>query len=180
MIEVICGPMFSGKTTEMLRRVRRAEIAGIPVLLLKPALDTRVGDSHTSTHDQIKASCVTYSTEGLTTPEGLRAVIGKAEVIGIDEVQFFDADMAETIRSLSAEGRRFIVSGLDMNWQGKPYETMSWLLGIADKIKKLSAVCVVCGRDATRTKRKVVSEDAVLIGGSESYEARCAKCWADS
>ena len=174
MIEVICGPMFSGKTTEMLRRVRRAEIAGVPVKILKPIVDTRAGDGLTSTHDAIKAACVTCAPSDVTS---LREVIGSARVVGIDEIQFFDPAILGAVRSLSSEGIRFVISGLDMDWKGTPFDNMCWLLGIADKIKKLSAVCMTCGGDATRTKRKVASESEVLIGGTESYEARCERCW---
>lgn len=172
MIEVICGPMSSGKTTEMLRRLKRAQIANIPTLLLKPTTDDRTSGAVT-THDAYRALCLTIS----ASERNLKGIIGNAKVIGIDEIQFFDESIIPQIRALSDIGIRFICSGLDLDFHAEPFPVTMRLMAVAEKVKKLSAVCVKCGFDAPRSFRKVRATQTVLVGGLDSYDARCVRCW---
>ena len=172
MIELICGPMSSGKSTEMLRRLKRAQIAGIPTILIKPSTDNRTIGT-ISTHDKIQVPC-------LTIPQNTREIkgyIGNSQVVGIDEIQFFDTAIIPSIVDLSEEGRRFVVSGLDLDFAGRGFDTTKDLFPFAEKVRKLSAVCVQCGAEAPRSFRKVREGSTVLIGGLDTYEARCVKCW---
>jgi len=177
MIEVVCGPMFSGKTTEMIRRVQRAKIAKLPTVVLKPVIDIRSGPDETTTHDFKRINAKPVKSADL---ESVRALIGNATVVGIDEIQFFSRSMLDVISVLSSEGIRIIVSGLDMDSTGVEFANTAILCARAVKVDKLTAICVKCGKDATMSFRLHPSEEVVMVGGKESYEARCYVCWRNA
>jgi thymidine kinase len=168
-VEVICGCMFSGKTEELIRRMNRAQIARQKLQLFKPALDNRYSESCVSSHDstQMESTPVSYA------KEILERVEDSTRVVGIDEAQFFDREIVEVVERLAQRGVRVVVAGLDQDFRGKPFGPMPELLAIAEQITKLSAVCVVCGAPATRSQRMAVSEETVLVGAHDTYEARC-------
>jgi len=174
-IEVVCGSMFSGKTEELIRRVRRAKIARQKVQVFKPALDTRYAAEKVTSHNGLDTAAVPVeSTRAL-----LELVEPGTNVVAIDEVQFFDLDIVSVCQSLAERGRRVIVAGLDMDFRGEPFGPMPLLMAEAEQVEKLQAICVVCGTPASRTQRLIDGRPAsyddpiVLVGGSESYEARC-------
>jgi thymidine kinase len=172
-IEVITGSMFSGKSEELIRRLRRAQIARQKVQIFKPLIDNRYGDDHIISHSdmRIASQCVTSSAELLTLVEE------DTEVVGIDEGQFFDANLPAACNTLANRGKRVIVAGLDQDYLGRPFEPMPQLLAIAEYITKTRAICVVCGDPANHTQRLVASSDRVLVGASGMYEARCRHCF---
>jgi thymidine kinase len=177
-IHLITGCMFSGKTDEMLRLIRRAEIAGRRVLLVRPAMDDRTAAGAVESRSGVswKAKAVTDSSEipPLVTAE-------RASVVAIDEAQFFDDGLPEIAELLAAEGRSVLVSGLDQDFLGRPFNAMPTLLALADQVTKLTAICTVCGAEATRTQRMVGGRPAaaddplIVVGGmnDDRYEARC-------
>ncbi len=169
-IEVIAGCMFSGKTEELIRRLRRAMIARQEVKIFKPKIDTRYSEDEIVSHNSqaLPSEIVENSSEILEK-------VGNAQVIGIDEAQFFDAGIVDVCNKLADEGKRVIVAGLDQDYKGKPFEPMPQLLAVAEYITKTLAICVICGNPADRTQRKVVSKDRVLVGAADLYEARCRK-----
>ena len=171
-IEVICGSMFSGKTEELIRRLKRATIAKKQVEIFKPEIDTRYDDVEVVSHDQnkIRSTPVSHSENILLLADGV-------EVIGIDEAQFFDAEIVAVCEKLARKGSRVIVAGLDMDFQGKPFGPMPQLLSIADYITKVHAICMVCGDIAVHSYRKVSDDKTVLLGETESYEPRCRRCF---
>jgi thymidine kinase len=172
-IEVITGSMFSGKSEELIRRLRRAQIARQKVQIFKPMVDDRFADDHIVSHsDQRIASQNVASAEEL-----VRKVDPDTEVVGIDEGQFFDAQLPAACNTLADLGKRVIVAGLDQDYLGRPFEPMPQLLAIAEYITKTLAICVVCGDPANHTQRLVASEDRVLVGASGLYEARCRHCF---
>ena len=172
-IEVIVGSMFSGKTEELIRRVRRAEIARQKVQIFKPTVDTRFGDDDIVSHSEMRiASCAVGSARAL-----LDLVEADTEVVGIDEGQFFDQDLPAVCNALADRGKRVIVAGLDKDYLGKPFEPMPQLLAIAEYITKTLAICMVCGNPANHTQRLVSSGDRVLVGAQGMYEARCRVCF---
>jgi len=172
-IEVIVGSMFSGKSEELIRRLRRAQIARQKVQIFKPALDTRYSDDHIVSHSEMRIpSCAVR-----TARELLDKVAPDTEVVGIDEGQFFDAELPMVCDTLAEQGKRVIVAGLDKEYLGKPFEPMPHLLAIAEYITKTLAICMVCGNPANHTQRLVVSEDRVLLGTQGTYEARCRRCF---
>jgi thymidine kinase len=172
-IEVIVGSMFSGKSEELIRRLRRAQIARQKVQIFKPQVDTRFSTDHIVSHSEmrIESSAVTDSRELLET------VAEGTEVVGIDEGQFFDLGLPVTCSVLANQGKRVIVAGLDQDYLGKPFEPMPQLLAIAEFITKTHAICMVCGNPANHTQRLVQSGDRVLVGASGMYEARCRRCF---
>jgi thymidine kinase len=172
-IEVITGSMFSGKSEELIRRLRRAQIARQKVQIFKPRLDDRYSADHITSHSdmRIPSENVSDSTELLARVEE------DTEVIGIDEGQFFDPQLPAVCNTLADRGKRVIVAGLDQDYLGKPFEPMPQLLAIAEYITKTLAICVVCGRPANHTQRLVVSSERVLVGASGTYEARCRVCF---
>ena len=183
-LEVIAGCMFSGKTEELLRRVERAKIAKRKVLLLKPEIDTRYSKEEVVTHYGRSYPCHRIPLD--PTLKTLRRILGaeldETEVIGFDEVHFFAPAFVELCKSLVGQGKRVIVAGLDLNFRGEPFGSMPQLLCLADEATKLQAICVKCGKPATRTQRLVdgkpiTSGPEIQIGGRESYEARCLDCW---
>ncbi len=169
-IEVITGCMFSGKTEELIRRLRRAKIAKQEIKIFKPKIDNRYSENEIVSHN-----FQSFPSEIVESSAEILEKAGSAEVIGIDEAQFFDAGLVEVCNKLADEGRRVIVAGLDQDYKGKPFEPMPQLLAVAEYITKTLAICVVCGNPANRTQRKVVSKDRVLIGDTDLYEARCRK-----
>jgi thymidine kinase len=172
-IEVITGSMFSGKSEELIRRLRRAQIARQQVQIFKPVMDNRYAENHIISHSdmRIPSECCSSSAELLT------RVRPDAEVIGIDEGQFFDAELPAVCNTLANQGKRVIVAGLDQDYLGKPFEPMPALLAIAEYITKTLAICVVCGSPANHTQRLIVSRERVLVGASGMYEARCRQCF---
>ncbi len=172
MIELIVGPMSAGKSTEMLRRLNRARIAGLSTLIIKPSIDSR-GESSVNTHDGASITCRTAQTSG----DFDQLIRGNwPAVIGIDEVQFFDPGIVDVIREIPFN-IKVIVTGLDLTWDGKPFENTMRLMVYAEKVKKLAAVCTHCGQDASRSFRKTSDQDTVLVGGLDLYCALCTPCW---
>jgi len=172
-IEVITGSMFSGKSEELIRRLRRAQIARRKVQIFKPTIDNRFGDDHITSHSEMR-----IPSESLSSSRDLLArVDADTEVVGIDEGQFFDADLPAVCSTLADQGKRVIVAGLDQDYLGKPFEPMPQLLAIAEYITKTLAICMVCGAPANHTQRLVNSSERVLVGASGTYEARCRHCF---
>jgi len=177
-IEVICGSMFSGKTEELIRRVRRAEIARQHVQVFKPALDNRYVVSKVASHDggQTPAEVIERAAEIL---EKLHP---DTTVVAIDEAQFFDWKIADVARLLADRGLRVIITGLDLDFRGEPFGPMPLLMAEAELVDKLQAICVICGAPASRTQRLINGKPAnyadpvILVGASEVYEARCRNC----
>lgn len=178
-LELICGSMFSGKTEELLRRVRRAEIARKRVQLFKPQIDNRYGLERVASHNGIaRNDAIVVATPA----EILTMTAVDTEVIAIDEVQFFDWTIADVCTQLADQGRRVLAAGLDQDFRGEPFGPMPLLLALAESVEKLNAICVCCGAPASRTQRLIDDRPAryddpiILVGGSESYEARCRAC----
>lgn len=178
-IELICGSMFSGKTEELLRRVRRSEIARRRILLFKPRIDHRYGHKRVTSHNG-KARSDAVAAESAAAL--LAQVPAGTDVVAIDEVQFFDHAIAEVCRELADRGVQVIAAGLDQDFRGEPFGAMPLLMALAEQVDKLHAICVRCGAPATRTQRLIDGEPArfddpvIFVGGSESYEARCRTC----
>jgi len=172
-IEVICGCMFSGKTEELIRRLRRAEIARQEVAIFKPRIDKRYSDDHIVSHsdDRLKSIVVDSANE-------IPALSQNAQVVGIDEGQFFGMELVDVCETLATAGKRVIVAGLDQDYRGIPFEPIPQLLAVAEYITKTLAICVVCGNPADRTQRKTPQGGRVLVGAKDIYEARCRKCFA--
>jgi thymidine kinase len=171
-IEVICGCMFSGKTEELIRRLRRVKIAGQKVEIFKPATDTRYHETRIVSHDEnyIPSTPVRHSDEILL-------LVNDHEVVGIDEAQFFDPELPRICDSLAAKGIRVIIAGLDMDFAGHPFGPMSALLARAEYATKLHAICAVCGNLASYSFRKTTHTSQVLLGEKEHYEPRCRGCF---
>lgn len=171
-IEVVCGCMFSGKTEELIRRARRAEIAKQKVVIFKPRIDNRYSAQHIVSHSEqsLTSTVVDDASEIL-------ALCEDAQVVGVDEGQFFKANLVEICEKLANQGKRVIVAGLDQDYRGKPFEPMPQLLAVAEYITKTLAICVVCGNPADRTQRLTHSADRVLVGAKDIYEARCRHCF---
>jgi len=176
LIEVITGSLFSGKSEELIRRLRRAQIARQKVQIFKPLLDDRFSDDCIVSHSdmRIASQCVRSS------DELVHGVDQDTEVVGIDEGQFFDANLPAACSALADRGKRVIVAGLDQDYLGRPFEPMPQLLAIAEYITKTLAICVVCGDPANHTQRLVPSSDRVLVGAAGLYEARCRHCFDPS
>ena len=172
-IEVIAGSMFSGKSEELIRRLRRAQIAKQKVRIFKPAIDNRYSDDEIVSHSEMKIG----SSNVASSKELLERVDADTEVVGIDEGQFFDAELPAAAVKLARNGKRVIVAGLDQDYLGKPFEPMPHLLAIAEYITKTLAICMVCGGPANHTQRLVASKERVLVGATGTYEARCRHCW---
>jgi thymidine kinase len=171
-IEVVCGSMFSGKTEELLRRVKRAQIGRQKVQVFKPIIDNRYSVDHVQSHDANK----TLSRPVAEAREILELVDDTTRVVGIDEAQFFDESVVEVAQKLANRGIKVIVAGLDMDFRGQPFGPMPRLLAIAEDVTKLSAVCVVCGGPASRSQRTVAGDSTIAVGAKEMYEARCRFC----
>jgi thymidine kinase len=171
-IEVICGSMFSGKTEELIRRLKRAKIANLQVEIFKPKIDVRYDAQNIVSHDENAI---------LSTPidnsQTILLLSGSVDVVGIDEAQFFDDQLPDVCEQLALRGVRVIVAGLDMDFTGKPFGQMPFMLAKADFITKLHAICVKCGHIANYSYRKTTNSNQVLLGEKNVYEPRCRKCY---
>jgi thymidine kinase len=172
-IEVVCGSMFSGKTEELLRRVKRARLARQRVLLFKPRVDNRYDEVKVVSHEGDNADAIPVSSA-----EQLVALVAPGTaVVGIDEVQFFDPGIVGAAEALASRGMRVVAAGLDQDWRGVPFGPMPALLAVAEYVTKLHAVCTRCGAAATRSQRLVAAEGQLFVGGAAEYEARCRACF---
>ncbi len=177
-IEIICGSMFSGKTEEMIRRVRRAQIARQEVQVFKPSMDTRYAVERITSHNGVKVQAISVESAG----DILNQAQPNADVVAIDEAQFFGPEITSVCQTLAERGVRVIVAGLDMDFRGEPFGPMPLLMAQAEKVHKLRAICVVCGRQASHSQRLINGEPAahddpvILVGAKEVYEARCRHC----
>jgi thymidine kinase len=173
-IEVICGSMFSGKTEELIRRLNRALIAKQKVEIFKPAVDKRYHDFDVVSHNEnaIRSTPVQFA-------DDILLLAGNCEVVRIDEVQFFDNQIIKVANILAKSGKRVIMAGLDMDFEGNPFEPMPQLLAIAEYVTKVHAICMKCGALASYSYRLSDKRDKVMLGQKESYEARCRKCFYD-
>jgi len=172
-IEVICGSMFSGKTEELIRRLRRAEIAGQSLKIFKPAIDNRYSNTKVVSHDSKEIHSIVVSGAG----EILNYIEDSTEVVGIDEAQFFDDKIIDVANKLANMGIRVIIAGLDMDYTGKPFGPMPQLMAIAEFVSKVHAICTRCGNLANYSYRKTASDDLVLLGTKNEYEPLCRKCF---
>ncbi|HER24299.1 MAG TPA: thymidine kinase [Candidatus Atribacteria bacterium] len=177
-IEVICGSMFSGKSEELIRRVRRVQIAKKKIQIFKPTIDNRYAVQYIYSHNGTKVEAINISEP----KEILERIEQDTEVIAIDEAQFYKDDIVSVCQKLADQGKRVIIAGLDQDFRGEPFGPIPKLLAIAEYIDKLQAICMVCGNTASRTQRLVngqpakYSDPIILIGAKERYEARCRKC----
>ena len=171
-IEVICGSMFSGKTEELMRRLRRAQLAGQGVEIFKPAVDTRYSHDDVVSHNANSMCCTPVDS-----PQQILLLAGGVQVVGIDEAQFLDAELPAVCEALAKQGARVIVAGLDMDFQGKGFGPMPALLATAEHITKLHAICMVCGDPALFSYRTSGGAATILLGETDKYEARCRECF---
>ena len=172
-IEVICGSMFSGKSEELIRRLRRAKIAKQRVVAFKPKIDDRYDEDDIVSHDDRRIESIRVG----DAVEVLDYVGPDVQVVGLDEAQFLGPDLVEVCETLAESGVRVIVAGLDQDYLGRPFEPMPALLAVAEYITKTLAVCMKCGKPANRTQRIIPSKERVVVGASEAYEARCRHCF---
>ena len=172
-IEVIAGSMFSGKSEELIRRLRRAQIARQKVQIFKPAIDERYSDTQIVSHSEMRIG----STDVASAGEILSLVDLDTNVVGIDEGQFFDQDLVRVVNQLADQGKRVIIAGLDMDYLGRPFEPMPQLLAIAEDITKARAICMSCGNPASYTQRLIHRRERVVVGAAGAYEARCRQCF---
>jgi thymidine kinase len=172
-VEVIAGSMFSGKSEELIRRLRRARIARLKVQVFKPRIDIRYSHDHIVSHSEMRHESSTVETAA----ELLSKVEKETDVVGIDEGQFFDNDLVDVANELARRGVRVIIAGLDQDYTGKPFEPMPQLLAVAEYITKTHAICVRCGQPANYSQRTFDSEERVAVGAGSMYEARCRRCF---
>ncbi len=181
MIEVVCGSMFSGKTEELMRRLKRAQYAKQKTQVFKPVIDQRYSVDHVQSHDANRILSIPVR----SAREILERVDDNTRVVGIDEAQFFSDDIVEVAQKLAYRGTKVICAGLDMDFRGQPFGPMPKLLAVAENVTKLSAVCVICGSPATRSQRLIAENEVpnaentggqVLVGAHDYYEARCRIC----
>jgi thymidine kinase len=172
-IEIVCGSMFSGKTEELLRRMKRARLARQQVLLFKPRVDNRYDEVKVVSHEGLNADALPVANAA----ELLARVLPGTAVVGIDEVQFFDDAVVEAAESLAGRGVRVVAAGLDQDWRGRPFGPVPALMAVAEYVTKLHAVCACCGAPATRSQRLVSAAGQLFVGGSAAYEARCRGCF---
>lgn len=172
-VEVIAGSMFSGKSEELIRRLRRARIARQKVQVFKPEMDSRFSNNHIVSHSEMRHE----SANSRSAAEILAKVDADTEVVGIDEGQFFDNELVHVANELAGRGVRVIIAGLDQDYTGKPWEPMPQLLAIAEYITKTHAICMKCGQPANYSQRTFESEERVAVGASDKYEARCRRCF---
>ena len=177
-LEVVVGSMFSGKSEELIRRVKRALIAKQKVMVFKPALDHRYGVEKVAAHNGLSIDCIPVQQ-----PEEILEQVDQAtDVVAIDEVQFFPPSIVEVCQQLVKDGKRVIAAGLDLDFRGVPFGSVPVLMALAEQVTKLNAICVVCGRPASRTQRLIdgapanYNDPIILIGATENYEARCTRC----
>jgi thymidine kinase len=175
-IEVVCGPMFSGKSEELIRRLRRAEIARQRVQIFKPGIDQRYAEDHIVSHSELRIRSI-----GVRDAAELERKLDlRTEVIGIDEAQFLGDGIEELAVRLADLGKRIIIAGLDTDYLGRPFHPMPELLAVADEITKTLAICMQCGNPAKHTQRLVASEELIVVGAAGMYEARCRRCFEPS
>ena len=174
-IEVICGSMFSGKTEELIRRLRRARIARQKVEIYKPALDTRYSEADVVSHD-----ATTIASTPVEAAASILLLAAEADVVGIDEAQFFDQGLVEVCTTLANQGKRVIIAGLDMDFQGQPFGPMPALCAVAEDVTKVHAICVKCGDLAYVSHRLVADERRVLLGEKDEYEPLCRACYNEA
>ena len=174
-IEVICGSMFSGKTEELIRRLRRARIARQKVEIYKPALDTRYSEADVVSHD-----ATTIASTPVEAAASILLLAAEADVVGIDEAQFFDQGLVEVCTTLANQGKRVILAGLDMDFQGQPFGPMPALCAVAEDVTKVHAICVKCGDLAYVSHRIVADERRVLLGEKDEYEPLCRACYNEA
>lgn len=173
-IEVICGSMFSGKTEELIRRLKRAKFARQKVEIFKPAMDSRYSEEHVVSHDKNSIPSTPVETSA-----SILLFTSEIDVVGIDEAQFFDKGLVDVCSKLAADGIRVIVAGLDMDYKGIPFGPIPDLCAVADEVTKVHAICVRCGRLAYQTHRTVGDNKRVLLGEQSMYEPLCRSCYAD-
>ncbi len=174
-IEVVCGSMFSGKTEELIRRLRRAQIARQKVEIFKPAIDSRYSDVEVVSHDENALSSI-----AVDSAEQIILMVGSASVIGIDEAQFFGLELIDACQELARQGKRVIVAGLDQDYLGRPFEPIPQIMAIAEHVTKLHAICVVCGAPANHSQRLTGQNERVVVGATDIYEPRCRNCFDPS
>ncbi|HMA17783.1 MAG TPA: thymidine kinase [Thermoanaerobaculia bacterium] len=172
-IEVICGSMFSGKSEELIRRLRRAIIAKQRVQIFKPTIDSRYSEAEIVSHSEMRMPSVPVASSA----ELLDKVDHRTEVVGIDEAQFFDEGVVEAAQRLADQGKRVIVAGLDKDFRGQPFGPIPTLMAVAEDVTKTLAICVRCGSPANNTQRLVESDELVVVGAQGVYEARCRRCF---
>jgi thymidine kinase len=173
-IEVICGSMFSGKSEELIRRLRRAIIAKQKVQAFKPFIDDRYSPDDIVSHDERRIECIKIR----QAPEILDLIEDGTRVVGIDEAQFLGEELVDVCEQLAGSGKRVVVAGLDQDYRGKPFEPIPQLLALAESITKTMAVCMVCGAPANKTQRLIESDERIVVGAGETYEPRCRKCYS--
>ena len=171
-IEVICGSMFSGKTEELVRRIKRAQYGRLKVQVFKPSIDDRYSEEHVQSHDSNRLLSIPVK----TSKEILEKVEDNTRVVGIDEIQFFDEGVVDVCNKLAYRGIRVICAGLDMDFLGVPFGPIPKLMAVAESVTKLQAVCVVCGLPATRSQRLLGGQGVVEVGAADAYEPRCRFC----
>ena len=171
-IEVICGSMFSGKTEELIRRMKRAQFAKQKVEIYKPCIDVRYSEDKVVSHDSHSIPSIP-----IQSPSSMLEIADDVEVVGIDEAQFFDQSIVEVVQSLANKGVRVIIAGLDTDFLGKPFGPMPALMAVAEDIQKVHAICVRCGSPANHSHRLVASEDLVVLGEKDEYEPLCRHCY---
>ena len=171
-IEVICGSMFSGKTEELIRRLRRAQIAKMQTIIFKPRIDSRDSDTHIVSHNQLK-----LESHIVDSPLDILTLSINAAVVAIDEAQFFDNSILDICKTLANQGKRVVVAGLDTDYRGIPFGPMPHLMCEADYLDKLRAICVQCGNPATYTQRTSADAEQIVVGELDKYEARCRNCY---
>ncbi len=171
-IEVVAGPMFSGKSEELIRLLRRAAIARQRIQVFKPALDDRFSDNDVVSHSRWRMPCEVVENSS----EILERLDPRTEVVGVDEAQFFDDGLPQACAHLANLGKRVVVAGLDMDYRGVPFGPMPEILAIAEKVQKIAAICTRCGASAAYTQRLVDLDQQVVVGAADVYEARCRRC----
>jgi thymidine kinase len=174
-IEVVCGSMFSGKTEELLRRLKRAKLARQRVQLFKPKVDNRYDESKVVTHEGLAADALPVA----GVEELLMHVAPDTVVVGIDEAQFFGQEIVHAADALANKGVRVIAAGLDQDYMGRPFGSMPALMAVAEFVTKLHAICSVCGAQASRSQRIVGAQGQLFVGGAADYEARCRRCYVN-
>lgn len=171
-IEVVCGSMFSGKTEELIRRLRRARIARQSVSVFKPAIDTRYDAESVVSHDASALPSV-----AVHTADQIQLLVGDASVVGIDEAQFFGLELVDVVQRLARDGRRVVIAGLDQDYLGRPFEPVPQLMAVAEHVTKLHAICMRCGAPANHSQRLIIGDSRVLLGEKDAYEPRCRHCF---
>ena len=172
-IEVICGSMFSGKSEELIRRLTRAQIARRRIQVFKPKIDDRYSEVEVVSHGGLRLLAIAVASSA----DVLERTDARTEVVGLDEVQFFDAGIVDVASRLADLGKRVIAAGLDQDYLGRPFEPMPALMAAAEEVMKTRAICVRCGQPASRTQRLVESTERVVVGAAGLYEARCRRCF---